>query len=228
MAGNIYLYLDGIPGESYADGYVNWIDVDSFSLGVTMEIDQDARTGSGGGTSGGADPDDLQCSTKMSAATPVLLQCCALGAIIPRAKLVQCNVVNAGNSSGNIGPRVVVSEYAFGDSIISNVALDGSGGGIPDQSLSLNYGSIIWKYLYYKHDNPSVPSGAPIMRGWSLLRKNPEEADPNAQEAMFNLTANETGYTELFPTFTGSLTFSKQEPVDATKPSLQNWEEKYL
>ncbi len=228
MAGNIYLYLDGIPGESYADDFVNWIDIDDFSIGVTMEINQDARTGGGGGTSGAADPQDLECSTKMSAATPVLLQCCAMGAIIPRAKLVQCNVINAsGTKDSKNGFRVIVSEYGFGDSIIGNVSLSGSGGGIPDQSFSLNYGSIVWKYNYYRHDNPSIVKDR-IQRGWSLLRNNPEQADPNAEDAMAALTGNDGGYKELFSQFTGSLEYKKQEPVDASKPSLQKWEETYL
>lgn len=228
MAGNIYLYLDGIPGESYADDYVNWIDIDDFSIGVTMAIDQDARTGGGVGNSGAADPQDLECSTKMSAATPVLLHCCATGAIIPRAKLVQCNIVNA--SGIKDGFRTVVSEYAFGNSILSNVSLSGSGGGIPDQSFSLNYGSIVWRYNYYRHDNPSIQSGSPIERSWSLLTSNTQEAetDGDAFYAMRSLTASEGGYKDLFDAFTGSIEYSPEPAVDASKPSLQKWEEDYL
>ena len=59
MAANVYLFLDGIPGESTAVQFRNWIDLTSFSVGVTMEVDQEARTGSGGGTSGAADPEDF-------------------------------------------------------------------------------------------------------------------------------------------------------------------------
>ena len=170
MAGNIFLFLDGIPGESYAKGFENWININDFSLGATMEVDQEARTGSGGGTSGAADPEDLSCSKKMSIATPILLQCCASGAIIPRGKLIQCNVVNEN--------RVAVSDYCFGDSIITSVNLSGSGGGIPDETFTLNYGSVQWRYHYYKHENPSNRI-CDLARGWSLLTSS-MDADPSA------------------------------------------------
>ena len=169
MAGNIFLFLDGIPGESSASGFENWININDFSLGATMEVDQEARTGSGGGTSGAADPEDLSCSKKMSIATPVLLQCCASGAIIPRGKLIQCNIVNE--------QRVAVSDYCFGDSIITSVNLSGSGGGIPDESFTLNYGSVIWQYHYYKHEDPSNRI-AGLSRAWSLLT-SAMDADPS-------------------------------------------------
>ncbi len=66
MAGNIYLFLDGIPGESLDIAFENWIDIASFSVGNAMEVDQEARTGSGGGTSGAADPEDFSFDKKMT------------------------------------------------------------------------------------------------------------------------------------------------------------------
>lgn len=220
MAGNIFLYLDGIPGESYAEGYLNWIDIADFSLGVTMAIDQDARTGGGVGISGAADPQDLECSTKLNAATPVLLQCCAVGVTIPRAKLIQCNVVNE--------VRLPVSEYSFGDSIISNVSVSGSGGGIPDLSFSLNYGSIKWRYHYYKHDNPSKALHPPIERGWSLLTRDQDQADPNAVAAMSDLKESKNGYDDLFTDeIKDSLIYKPQPQVDAKPIPQEKWNEEY-
>ncbi len=174
MAGQIFLYIDGIPGESTSNIFTNWIDVASFSIGVAMEIDMEARTGSGGGTSGAADPEDLSVETKMSVASVVLFQACALGAVIPRCRLIQCNVVNTELYS--------VSEYSMGDSIISGVSVSGSGGGIPDQSVSINYGSIIWRYHVYNHYMPSVEVAC-LEREWSPISANPQKADANAQSA---------------------------------------------
>ena len=147
MAGNIYLYLDGVPGESTAAEFENWIDITSFNVGNAMEVDQESRTGSGGGTSGAADPEDFSFDTKMNAATPVLLQCCATGAIIPRGRIIQCNIVGI--------ERLPVSNYAIGDSLITSVSVSGSGGDIPDTSFTINYGSIIWKYYVYNHYDPT-------------------------------------------------------------------------
>lgn len=175
MAGNIYLYLDGIPGESTSRIFTSWIDISSFSIGNAMEIDMDSRKGSGGGTSGAADPEDLSLETKMSIASPVLLQCCALGAIIPRGRLIQCNVVNTDLN--------VVSDYSFGDSVISSVNLSGSGGDIPSQSFTINYGSIIWRYHCYNHYHPWFHE-AEVVREWSILASNPKRADPNTYDAL--------------------------------------------
>ncbi len=201
MAGNIYLFLDGVPGESLATSFENWIDVTSFSVGNTMEVDPEARTGSGGGTSGAADPEDLSIDKKMDVATPVMLTCCATGAIIPRGRLVQCNIVNE--------MRLAVSDYAFGDSIITSVNLSGSGGAIPDESMTLNYGSIIWQYHLYSHSNPSEERGI-SSRQWSLLKSNPTIADPNCQDALAIPYDNPGPYES----HAGSVSFTAGEVYD--------------
>lgn len=180
MAGNIYLYLSGIPGESTAKTFPNWIDVQDFGVGHAMEVDPDARTGSGGGTSGAADPENFTFAKKMDWASPVLLSCCAVGAIIPRGRVYQCNVVNE-----NVVP---VSDYAFGDAIITAVSLSGSGGEIPSEDLEINYGSIIWRYHCYFHDNPSVVVDA-TWKEWSLISSNPTVADFNTKQIFDNLSA---------------------------------------
>ena len=185
MATCIYLYLDFIPGESTVTGFDSWIDITSFSLGCTMEVDQEARSGSGGGTSGTADPEDLSLDKKMDIATPTLLYCCATGVVIPRAKLMQLK---------DSDDRLPVSEYAFGNSIITNVNLNGSGGNIPDESMTLNYGSVSWRYYCYDHYNTSVPvkgrSGTgpgtrgEFQRSWSLISSNPGDPDTSTTSAM--------------------------------------------
>lgn len=174
MAGQIYLYLAGIGGESSSTRFPGLMDITSFSVGNAMEVDMEARTGSGGGTSGAADPEDFSLDKKMDWASPVMLACCATGAVIPQGRLFQCNVVNK-----DVLP---VSDYAFGDAIITSVSLSGSGGAIPDESVTINYGSIIWQYHCYKHNDPAA-CVASIHREWSLISANPHEADPNTHTA---------------------------------------------
>jgi type VI protein secretion system component Hcp len=203
MAGNIYLLLSGIPGESLATGFMNWIDISSFSVGNAMEVDPEARTGSGGGTSGAADPEDFSFDKKMDIASPVLLSCCATGAIIPKGRLIQCNVVNE--------LRLPVSDYAIGDSIITSVSLSGSGGAIPDESLTISYGSIIWQYTLYSHSNPSNPV-ATASRQWSLLSSNPTVADANCQDAL-TIPADLPGN---YDTHAGTVSFTAGTAYDPT------------
>ena len=178
MATCIHLYLDFIPGESTVAGFDSWIDITSFSLGCTMEVEQEARTGSGGGTSGSGDPEDLSLDKKMDIATPTLLYCCATGITIPRAKLMQLK---------DSDDRLPVSEYAFGDSIITSVNLNASGGSIPDESVTLNYGSVSWRYHLYDHfDTSVVVKGLEggFQRSWSLISSNPGDPDASTVSAM--------------------------------------------
>ena len=142
MSGNIFLFLQGIPGESTSACFRNWIGIASFSVGCSMEVSQEGRLNGGHALSGAADPDDLSFDKKMDAATPILFHCCAVGAIIPRGRIIQCNDVGLAAEGG----RLPVADYAFGDSIITNVTSNASGGGIADDSFSVNYGSIMWRY----------------------------------------------------------------------------------
>ncbi len=174
MAGQIYLYLAGIGGETSAIKFPGLMDVASFSVGNAMEVDMEARTGSGGGTSGAADPEDLSIDKKMDWASPVMLSCCATGSVISAGRLFQCNVVNK--------EVLPVSDYAISDAIITSVSLSGSGGAIPDESVTINYGSIIWQYHCYKHDDPSMCLGSKS-RGWSLISADPFRADSKAVAA---------------------------------------------
>lgn len=183
MAGQIYLYLSGIAGESTAVCFPGLMDVTSFSVGNAMEVDMEARTGSGGGTSGAADPEDLSVDKKMDWASPVMLSACATGAVISQGRLFQCNVVNE--------EVLPVSDYAFGDAIITSVSLSGSGGAIPDESVTINYGSITWHYHCYEHNNPSNWL-ASMFKSWSLISANPSLPDPNTDTA-FQTTDTSSG-----------------------------------
>ena len=131
---------------------------------------------------------------------------------------MQCNVVNE--------QRVVVSDYSFGDSIITSVNLSGSGGGIPDESFTLNYGSVIWQYHYYKHEDPSNRIDN-LARGWSLLTSS-MEAD-NSAISISDATNWHIGpargsgggpgsYTDIGP---ANVKFSKGPVVDITAPEIK-------
>ena len=178
MAGQIYLYLSGIAGESTSERFTGLMDITSFSVGNAMEVDMEARTGSGGGTSGAADPEDFSMDKKMDWASPLLLSCCATGAVVSQGRLFQCNVVNE--------TVLPVSDYAFGDAIITSVSLSGSGGAIPDESITVNYGSVIWQYHCYDHKDPSVFLASKF-REWSLISASPTTADDNTK-AIYDTT----------------------------------------
>ena len=105
------------------------------------------------------------------------------GAVIPRGRLIQCNIVG--------GRRIAVSDYAFGDSIISNVSISTSGGAIPDESISINYGSIIWRYHCYNHFNPTEFLATSV-REWSIIKADAAKLSQgeNAQDNAYNALTN--------------------------------------
>ena len=219
----MFLYLDFVPGESTAEDFESWIDVSSFSLGCTMEVDQEAVTGNSRGTSGSGDPEDLSIDKKMDAATTTLLFCCATGVVIPRGKLMQFN---------DAGDRVLVSEYAFGDSVITSVNLSASGGGIPEESLSINYGSVIWQYHCYDHFRPTNLV-ATFTRAWSLISSNPGQADPSTVSAHgiakgstggLNSVASNNSYWTI-GRGKPPLGFSEVKPFRMPRPTVESYQQ---
>ena len=84
MAVDYYLKIDGIKGESLNDKHKDEIDVESFSWGVS----QTGSLATGGGSGAGkAQFQDLQISTNMSKASPLLFKACATGEHIKEATL---------------------------------------------------------------------------------------------------------------------------------------------
>ena len=86
MAIDVYLQIDGIKGESMDDKHKDWIECKSVSWGVTQPKSATASTG-GGHTAERAEMTEIKISKLADLATPILLQTCAAGKTIPKAKL---------------------------------------------------------------------------------------------------------------------------------------------
>ena len=80
----IYMKFDSIDGESTAKNHEKWIEVLSFSWGVT-----NARTSAsgGGGGAGKASFQDLHFIQKTQSSSPKLLKACATGEHIKEATI---------------------------------------------------------------------------------------------------------------------------------------------
>src|ERR1041384_258987 len=75
MAVDMFLKLDGIKGESKADGHKDEIDISSFSWGMTQ---QGTFSGGGGGGAGKVNVQDCHFTKNVDTATcPLMLACCA-------------------------------------------------------------------------------------------------------------------------------------------------------
>jgi type VI secretion system Hcp family effector len=85
MAVDAYLQIEGIKGESMDDKHKDWIECLDVDFGVDQPRSPVAST-AGGHTSARAEFDEVVVSKLADLATPILLQHCAMGKTIPKAK----------------------------------------------------------------------------------------------------------------------------------------------
>jgi type VI secretion system secreted protein Hcp len=126
MAGDMFLMLDGIKGESLDDKHKGEIDIESCSWGL-------AQTGTGK-----VDIADINIQKLVDKASPTLMLACANGKHITKGKLT---VRKAGESP---------LEYLTIDLesiLVSSYQVSGAnGGGVPTESIALNFVKVKTEY----------------------------------------------------------------------------------
>jgi len=155
---NAYLKIDGVPGESQANGYENQIEVLSFSHGIHQPTSMSAST-AGGAATGRSEHSDFSFVKQLDKASPILALKCSDGSHIKEAVLT---LVRAG------GDQVPFMEYKMESVLISGFRPGGSsqGDGLPMEELSLNYGKIAWTYTLQKRADGSP--GGKTAASWNL------------------------------------------------------------
>ncbi|GAC1468253.1 MAG: type VI secretion system tube protein Hcp [Gemmatimonadaceae bacterium] len=135
MAGDMFLMLDGIKGESADDKHKGEIDIESFSWGLSQS--GSGNRGSGLGT-GKVDIADISIMKKVDKASPTLMLACANGKHIAKGKLT---VRKAGENP---------LEYLTVDLesvLVSSYQVSGANGGeVPSESISLNFVKVKTEY----------------------------------------------------------------------------------
>lgn len=132
------LKIGSIAGSSTAAGHVGWIDVGSFSWGVT-------NTGStGGGTGSGGKPvfQDLGWTQGIDTSIVPIFLGVANGTHYPTATL---DVVRAGNDV------TTFFEMVFGTAVLTGLNVVG-GGDLPMASASLDYNQVTMRYRAQRAD----------------------------------------------------------------------------
>ena len=159
MAFDAFLNVDGVPGESTDDAHADWIEVLSYSTGVSQATSGSASSG-GGASSERADFQDFSIVKTLDKASPKLAVACADGTHISEVVLELCR---AG------GDKVKYMEYKLSDCIVSSVRPGGSSQGgeaLPLEEVSFNYGKIEWTYTQQKRADGS--GGGNVAGGWNL------------------------------------------------------------
>jgi len=159
MAFDAFIKIDGIPGESSDDKHKDWIEILSYSMGITQPTSGSAST-SGGATSERAHFQDFSIVKALDKASPKIAQACAGGQHIKEVKVELCR---AG------GDKVKYMEYKMSDCIISSFRPGGSAHGgetLPLEEVAFNYGKIEFTYTQQKRADGS--GGGNVAGGWDL------------------------------------------------------------
>lgn len=135
MAANIFIKVGDVKGESQDDEHQEWIDVLSWSWGLS----QPGSFGSGGGGgTGKVNVHDLSFTKYVDAASPDLVKTCANGKHHETAEL---HVVKAGEKA------LPYLKYKFTKVLISSVQTGGSGAEDRlTENVSLNFNEFAMDY----------------------------------------------------------------------------------
>ena len=156
MAYDAFLKLDGMDGESTDDKYKGYVEVASFSFGVTHLTT--IGSGTGGAGSARASLGELQISKVVDKSSTVLFQKCATGEHFPKGKFV---VRKAGGTQMEY--LVLSMETVFVTSVHFSSA---SGEENANESVSLAIGKL--GVDYSPQDSTGKPM-ASIHGGWDQL-----------------------------------------------------------
>ena len=134
-----------IKGDSTLEGFVDMIEVMSYSHNVAMQVTNDVSNKER--TSGRPHVGEFTLTKFVDGATASLNEFCCAGKDIPSAVITVGR--NSGADDGKTMPFIV---YTLNNVIISNVSVSGGSGGKPVETLSLNFTKIKWELTSQKTD----------------------------------------------------------------------------
>jgi len=161
-AQDMFLCIDGIPGESQDKRYMDCIDVLAWSWGVSNS--GSTHTGGGGGT-GKASFQDISLTKFLDKSSPILMLSTANGKVYPKVELF------VHNACGNCDPETPYFRLNIENFIVSSISTGGSGGEDRlTENVSLNFSKVDWCYAEQKADGSYEPE---VCKGWDIETNMP-------------------------------------------------------
>jgi type VI secretion system secreted protein Hcp len=158
MAVEIFLKLDGIDGESEKKGAEKWIEIFSFSNGLSNHSSVAMGTGSGAGK---VDISSISFQKQLDVASPKLFLNCCQGSHIKTGQMI------VRESTGGDTTEIYF-QYDLTEVFIDSVSWGGSaGGGKPSESLSVSAKSL--KVTYWPQD-ATGKLGTKQIAGWDVSK----------------------------------------------------------
>lgn len=159
MAFDVFMKIDGAPGESTDDAYGDYIEVQSLSWGLTQPS-AGSRSTAGAAASGRVEADELTFVHAMDKAAPKLNAMCTEGKHIDKIEIVFTRAT---------GEKQVYLKYELENTIVTGTALTAEAygeDGLPSQEVTMNYGSI--KETYTETDHNTGASKGNVEFGWDF------------------------------------------------------------
>ena len=153
-----FLKLDGIPGESADKQHKEWIELQSWSFGVTAES---SWTKGGGASVGKPNPGPFAMTATLSKVSPTLYSYIAQGKPIPTATLA---VTRSTGGSAAVDYYTVKLEGVYLTS--AKTAGATADAGLPSESFTMVYKTVTWSYSSL--DSKGAASGKPVAFTWDI------------------------------------------------------------
>jgi len=131
--------IEGIDGESTEDQHKNWIEVLSYSHGVSLPGSSALSSGSTR-SAGRSEHQAFSIVKTLDKTSPKLSLYCSSGTLIEEITIELCR---------EGGDRQKYMEYTFTNVIIASVSISGSTNSAqekPLEEVTFNYGTIRWTY----------------------------------------------------------------------------------
>jgi len=156
MAVDFFLKIDGIAGESTDDKHKDWIEVISYSFGVSQMASVADRSATTSAAGSRADFQDLSIVKTFDKASPKIFLACANGQHFKEVTLELCR---AG------GDKQKYWDCKLSDVIVTSVGTGGGGGGEPTETVDFNFGKMEQTYTQIGRDGS--PAGN-VGMNWDL------------------------------------------------------------
>ncbi len=134
-AADYFLKIGDIKGESVDQDHKEWIELSSFSFGVSNSI-----TGAGSTRSVGPTRfEDVAVSKWIDKSSPILMLSTCEGRVFPKVEIEMRDTQDG-------TPTARYLKYELSDVLVSSVQSGGDAGPVPTESISLNFTKIEMSY----------------------------------------------------------------------------------
>jgi type VI secretion system secreted protein Hcp len=160
MAFDAFVKVEGVDGESQDDKHKKWIEVLSFSHGMSQPPSA-VVSSAGGAGSGRVNIQDFSIVKHIDSASPKLYEACCTGKHFPSVKMELCR---AG------GDKLKYMEIKMSQVMVSSVRPGGSSGSgdeVPLEEVAFNFGKIEWTYVPQARGTGAGAGN--IAAGWDLM-----------------------------------------------------------